>query len=326
MGRVLRGSCFPVLAACLLLAGCESSPSSSHRLPAYETPLARTNFQTVRTTAYTDTEADHLAYTNHNALGGILHAAGTPLSPGVMVAAAGPIRQDADDEAEEIAGIRPVANESPAVRPASAVRPVSMVRPASAVGPPAAARPAGAVRPVTMVRPAGAVGPPTAARPAAVRPTSEGTEGNPAWMAVYLKRKQQQQQPQPQPSQEGFHPTFYITPATATGYAAPVVYGSAAADWSRWPVGTVFRIQSTGQVYQVDDYGWALAGRNTIDLYHATKADMNAWGVRHEPIQILHWGSREESLRLLRNHQGYKHIRRMVLELEGHDHAAAELE
>ena len=35
---------------------------------------------------------------------------------------------------------------------------------------------------------------------------------------------------------------------------------------------------------------------------------MNAWGVRHEPIHILQWGSREESLRLLRNHQGYKHI------------------
>ena len=72
-------------------------------------------------------------------------------------------------------------------------------------------------------------------------------------MAVYLKRKQQQQ------SQEGSRSTFYITPATATGYAAPVVYGSAAADWSRWPVGTVFRIQSTGQIYKVDDYGWALA-------------------------------------------------------------------
>ncbi len=83
---------------------------------------------------------------------------------------------------------------------------------------------------------------------------------------------------------------------------------------------------STGQLYRVDDYGWALAGRNTIDLYQPTRAAMNAWGVRREPIQILQWGDREESLRRLRNHQGYRHIKRMVLELEGHDRAAARLE
>ena len=314
MGRVLRGACFPIFAVCLLLAGCESSPSSSHRLPVYEAPLARADFQTVRTTAYTDTEADHLAYTNHNALGGILHAASTPLSPGVMVAAAGPASQDADNVAEEIGGggIRTVANDAPAVRMASAVPAATVVRPMSA------APRATTVRPTSVMRPASTPHPGSAARPA-----SAGADGNPAWMAVYLKRKQQEQQQQ---TPAGSRSTFYITPATTAGYAAPVVYGSAAADWSRWPVGTVFRIQSTGQIYKVDDYGWALAGRNTIDLYHASKADMNAWGVRHEPIQILRWGSKEESLRLLRNHQGYKHIRRMVLELEGHDRAAAELE
>ena len=50
--------------------------------------------------------------------------------------------------------------------------------------------------------------------------------------------------------------------------------GSAAADWSRWPAGTVFRLISTGQVYRVDDYGWALAGRNTIDLYMPSRGAM----------------------------------------------------
>ncbi len=75
--------------------------------------------------------------------------------------------------------------------------------------------------------------------------------------------------------------------------------GSAAADWSRWPVGTTFRVLSTGQVYKVDDYGWALAGRNTIDLYMANRADMNRWGVRHEPIQVLRWGDRDASMALL---------------------------
>ena len=107
--------------------------------------------------------------------------------------------------------------------------------------------------------------------------------------------------------------------------AQPPKIGSAAADWSRWPVGTTFRLLSTGQMYRVDDYGWALAGRNTIDLYMATQAEMNAWGARQEPIQILRWGDSEESLRLLLPHKDYRHIRRMVLELQGDEEAAAQL-
>jgi 3D (Asp-Asp-Asp) domain-containing protein len=109
-------------------------------------------------------------------------------------------------------------------------------------------------------------------------------------------------------------------------YALPMsnIYGSAAADWSRWPAGTMFRLLSTGQIYKIDDYGWALAGRNTIDLYMASRSDMNNWGVRHEPIQVLHWGDPEQSLALLGARQSYKHCRRMALELQGlHDQAAA---
>jgi len=102
--------------------------------------------------------------------------------------------------------------------------------------------------------------------------------------------------------------------------------GSAAADWSRWPACTVFRLVSTGQVYRVDDYGWALAGRNTIDLYMPSRREMNSWGARVENIQILQWGDSNASLRMLQGHQGYRHIRRMVLELEGNDAAAASLE
>jgi 3D (Asp-Asp-Asp) domain-containing protein len=98
--------------------------------------------------------------------------------------------------------------------------------------------------------------------------------------------------------------------------------GSAAADWSRWPAGTYFRLINTGQIYKVDDYGWALSGRNTIDLYHANRAAMNDWGVRHEPIQILKWGDSQASLQVLQGRQSHKHIRRMVLELQG-DHASA---
>lgn len=102
--------------------------------------------------------------------------------------------------------------------------------------------------------------------------------------------------------------------------------GSAAADWSRWPAGTYFRLVNTGQIYKVDDYGWALSGRNTIDLYQANRAAMNDWGVRHEPIQILKWGDPQASLAVLQRNQGHKHIRRMVLELQGQHESAAALE
>jgi hypothetical protein len=72
----------------------------------------------------------------------------------------------------------------------------------------------------------------------------------------------------------------------------------------------------------VEDYGWALSGRNTIDLYMATSREMNGWGVRQELIQIVHWGDPQESLRRLARHTKYRHIKRMVLELEGHERAA----
>jgi len=90
-------------------------------------------------------------------------------------------------------------------------------------------------------------------------------------------------------------------------------------------MGTTFRLLSTGQIYRVEDYGWALAGRNTIDLYMANQGAMDAWGARHEPIQILQWGDAQESLRRLRQHNDYRHIKRMVLELEGRDGQAAAL-
>jgi hypothetical protein len=75
----------------------------------------------------------------------------------------------------------------------------------------------------------------------------------------------------------------------------------------------------------VEDYGWALSGRNTIDLYMANQHEMNSWGAREEAIEILQWGDPQESLQFLRRHQDYSHIKRMVLELEGRDKEAAKL-
>jgi 3D (Asp-Asp-Asp) domain-containing protein len=115
------------------------------------------------------------------------------------------------------------------------------------------------------------------------------------------------------------------TAKRAIAVSKPQQIGSAAADWSRWPAGTVFRLLSTGQNYCVEDYGWALAGRNTIDLYMPNQRAMNDWGVRQEAIQVVKWGDPQESLQLLQRHQDYRHIKRMVLELEGRQKEAAKL-
>ena len=78
----------------------------------------------------------------------------------------------------------------------------------------------------------------------------------------------------------------------------------------------MFRIVETGEVYQVDDYGWALAGTNTIDLYKPSRELMNAWGVRRVTIENLQWGDPGRSLAILRPRARYRHIERMVQELK----------
>ena len=90
---------------------------------------------------------------------------------------------------------------------------------------------------------------------------------------------------------------------------------SAAADWSRWPAGTRFRIKATGEKFIVDDYGFALAGTNTIDLYKPTRAAMNQWGVRRVTIEILEWGDPWRSYMLMMKVKSYRHIHRMLKEI-----------
>jgi 3D (Asp-Asp-Asp) domain-containing protein len=227
----------------LFLGACESTPTKrTSALPKYEPPLAKRDFQNVRTTAYTHTESDHLAYGNHTALGGRLHAA------------TGAVRR-----AEYTPRAVPVSGDDPAD-----------YRRASYSGP--------ALERFSLKE----------TKTTKVVKTKHGTK------RVTVTNKPQ--------------------------------IGSAAADWSRWPAGTVFRLISTGQVFRVEDYGWALAGRNTIDLYMPSRGAMNSWGAREENIQILQWGDPNHSLALLQGHQGYRHIRRMVLELQGQDAAAAALE
>jgi 3D (Asp-Asp-Asp) domain-containing protein len=92
---------------------------------------------------------------------------------------------------------------------------------------------------------------------------------------------------------------------------------SAAADWSRFPVGTQFRIAGQPDVvYEVDDYGSALVGTGTIDLYKPSRALMNNWGVRNVDIEVIHWGSYEKSMELMRDRTQWRHVRTMLEGIE----------
>jgi 3D (Asp-Asp-Asp) domain-containing protein len=250
----LRSLALAVLAAfiaILLLSACETT-TSTRALPAYEPPLAKKDFQNVRTTAYTHTEADHTQYGSRNALGGELHPAGPAIHRAENVRRAGTI-SDSDD-----VDVINISNTD------AKLQPFSMQE-----------------KKVTRV-------------------TTTTTRVTKTTTVRGAKR------------------------AVAVG--KPPKIGSAAADWSRWPMGTTFRLLSTGQTYRVEDYGWALSGRNTIDLYMSNQRDMNTWGARQEPIQILHWGDPQQSLQFLQSHTDYKHLKRMVLELQGRNEEAAALQ
>jgi 3D (Asp-Asp-Asp) domain-containing protein len=91
---------------------------------------------------------------------------------------------------------------------------------------------------------------------------------------------------------------------------------SAASDWSRFPLGTRFRIAGTKDEYIIDDYGTALVGTNTIDLYKPSRLEMRRWGVRHVDIDILEWGSDERSLKVLTPRAKHRSVKRMIVALQ----------
>ena len=76
-------------------------------------------------------------------------------------------------------------------------------------------------------------------------------------------------------------------------------YHSVAADWSRFPLGTKFRIRGYDRIFVVDDYGSALVGTHTIDVYFPDKDRMKNWGLRFVDIEILSFGSFHESRKIL---------------------------
>lgn len=86
---------------------------------------------------------------------------------------------------------------------------------------------------------------------------------------------------------------------------------SAAADWSVYPMGTKFKIKGLPYVYEVNDYGSALVGTNTVDLFKPTLSKMNKWGTRKVELTVIEWGSYEKSAKLLKGRTRYKHCRKM---------------
>jgi 3D (Asp-Asp-Asp) domain-containing protein len=99
---------------------------------------------------------------------------------------------------------------------------------------------------------------------------------------------------------------------------------SATSDWSRLPLGTRFRVPDTNEEYIIDDYGTALVGTDTIDLYKLNRLDMHRWGVRHVDIEILQWGSEEESLKVLAPRAKHRCVQQMVASLKTKESATEE--
>ena len=86
---------------------------------------------------------------------------------------------------------------------------------------------------------------------------------------------------------------------------------SAAADWSVYPLGTKFRVKGQPYTYVIDDYGSALVGTNTIDIFKPSLSSMRKWGTRKTEITVIQWGSYDRSIALLKGRTKYKHCREM---------------
>ena len=87
--------------------------------------------------------------------------------------------------------------------------------------------------------------------------------------------------------EEADHQAYGRSTAIGTILRSTRTYNSAAADWSRFPLGTKFQIVGEPTVYVIDDCGGALYGTNTIDIYRPSLSAMYAWGTRFVQIKIL---------------------------------------
>ncbi len=77
-----------------------------------------------------------------------------------------------------------------------------------------------------------------------------------------------------------------------------------------------FRLAETNEDMSLTIHGNALIGTDTIDLYKPSRSEMRNWGVRYVDIDILQWGSDEESLKVLAPRCKHNCVRKMVVALE----------
>lgn len=96
-------------------------------------------------------------------------------------------------------------------------------------------------------------------------------------------------------------------------------YHSVAADWSRFPLGTKFRMKGVDRLFVVDDYGKALVGSRTVDIYFPSKGQMNHWGVRHVDIDVVEFGNFHESRKILAARANYPHCLEMLASMTRDD-------
>lgn len=110
---------------------------------------------------------------------------------------------------------------------------------------------------------------------------------------------------------ESDHVRYGVRSAYGTQLRYSDTMRSAAADWSIYPLGTQFRIKGQPYIYEVDDYGSALVGTGTIDIYHPSRALMRAWATRYVEIEVLRWGSAQKSMQMLSARTKARHCARM---------------
>ena len=118
---------------------------------------------------------------------------------------------------------------------------------------------------------------------------------------------------------EDDHLAFGKKTALGTDLRYTPEYHSVAADWSRFPLGTKFKIRGYDRVFVVDDYGKALVDTSTIDIYFDTKARMNNWGVRRVTIDVLEFGSFHESRKILAERGTFPHCLKMLASMTTDD-------
>ena len=111
---------------------------------------------------------------------------------------------------------------------------------------------------------------------------------------------------------EDDHIVYGSKNATGTALRYSNRVRSAAADWSFYPVDTVFRVKGMPELYVVDDYGSALTGTGTIDMYQPSKELMNRWGRRNVEISVVQWGSFNRSVEILSARTKHQHCRQML--------------